>query len=77
METIGIREVSGERILAAADRGEVLGITNGRVLAGVLMPLVPETAERLVDQNLTRILHSIREGGSGISKRAALSTWEP
>ncbi|MFI6567051.1 ROK family protein [Streptomyces sp. NPDC050534] len=62
METIGIREVSGERIMAAADRGEVLGITNGRVLAGVLMPLVPETVDRLVDQNLTRILHSIREG---------------
>ncbi|WP_320785006.1 ROK family protein [Streptomyces sp. CRN 30] len=62
METIGIREVSGDLIKAAADRGDVLGITNGRVLAGVLMPLKQTTVERLVDQNLTRILQNTREG---------------
>ncbi len=62
METIGIREVSGDLIKAAAERGEVLGITNGRVLAGVLMPLQQATVERLVDQNLTRILQNTREG---------------
>lgn len=62
METIGIREVSGDVIKAAAERGEVLGITNGRVLAGVLMPLKRGTVERLVDQNLTRIVQNTREG---------------
>ncbi|GAA2285403.1 hypothetical protein GCM10010145_55190 [Streptomyces ruber] len=62
MKTIGIREVSGDVIKAAAECGEVLGITNGRVLAGVLMPLKQATVERLVDQNLTRILQNTREG---------------
>ncbi|MEU5952550.1 ROK family protein [Streptomyces sp. NPDC047525] len=62
MQTIGIRQVSGDLIAAAAERGEVLGITNGRVLAGVLMPLTTKTVEHLLDQNLTRIVQNIREG---------------
>lgn len=62
MKTIGIRQVSGDLIAAAAERGEVLGITNGRVLAGVLMPLTTKTVEHLVDQNITRIVQNIRQG---------------
>lgn len=60
MKTIGIRSLSGDAIKAAVSRNEMLGITNGRLLAGVLMPLSAMTLERLMDRNLTRIEESIR-----------------
>ena len=76
MKTIGIREVSGERITAAVAAGDVLGITNGRVLAGVLMPLTTETVEHLVDQNVTRIVQNIREGEREVAEGGSVSLEE-
>ncbi|MCT9094164.1 ROK family protein [Streptomyces sp. ASQP_92] len=60
MKTIGIRDLSGDLIKMAAGQGEMLGITNDRLLAGVLMPLSGNTLEHLVDRDLTRIEESIR-----------------
>ncbi|CAM5736261.1 hypothetical protein [Streptomyces afghaniensis 772] [Streptomyces afghaniensis] len=67
MKTIGIREMSGELIKKVTDQGQVIGITSGRVLAGVLMPIGPEIVEQLVDRNLARIKDSVRRGEEDVA----------
>lgn len=62
MRTIGIRNVNGPLIKEAAGQGEVLGITSGRVLAAVLLPLGEGSVERLVAQNRARIELGIAHG---------------
>lgn len=62
MRTIGIRNINGPLIKEAAGQGEVLGITSGRVLSAVLLPLGEGSVERLVAQNRARIELGIAHG---------------
>ena len=62
VQTIGIRDLSAPVIAAAADRDELIGITNGRVLAGVLLPFSTSYVQQLVEQNITRVLRNVARG---------------
>jgi hypothetical protein len=62
MRTLAIRELTGPAVRRAADADEIIGITNDRILAGVLIPISPDWVEQLVEQNLTRVVRNIRGG---------------
>jgi antitoxin (DNA-binding transcriptional repressor) of toxin-antitoxin stability system len=59
MQTIGIRQLTGARLRAAADRSEPLGVTNGGALCAVLLPVTQRWVEQLVEQNFSRLLYGI------------------
>jgi hypothetical protein len=62
MRKMAIRELTAPKIRQAAEDEEVIGITNNRVLAGVLIPVRGDWVEQLIEQNLSRIVHNIRRG---------------
>jgi hypothetical protein len=71
---VSIRDVSGALIEEAADRKELLGITNNRVLTGVLVPMTRALVDQLVELNISRVLHSISRGEGEIASKASLDT---
>lgn len=62
MRTLAIRELTAPALRQAAEVNEVIGITNDRVLAGVLFPIGRDWVQQLVEQNLSRIVHNVRRG---------------
>lgn len=62
MRTMAIRELTGPALRRAAEDNEVVGITNDRVLAGILFPIGRDWVEQLVDQNLSRIVRNVQRG---------------
>jgi len=66
--TLGIRELSAPAIARAAEHRQLIHITNGGVLAGVLVPVSNSEVQQLVDQNLTRVIHNINRGEREIQK---------
>ena len=58
MKTLAIRELTGPALRRAADADEVIGITNDRILAGVLVPISREWVEQLVEQNLPQLMRN-------------------
>jgi len=62
MRPVSIRELSGRVIDEAAQKGEVLGITNERRLCAVLIPVRQKWVDQLVEHNLSRILHAVDLG---------------
>jgi len=59
---MAIRELTGPALKRAAEDNEVIGITNDRVLAGILFPIGRDWVEQLVDQNLSRIVRNVQRG---------------
>ena len=62
MKTLAIRELDAPTICQAAQQEQVIGITNGRVLAGVLVPISPQWVHQLIEGHFSRIAHNIRRG---------------
>lgn len=67
MRTLAIRELTGPALRRAAEGDEVIGITNDRILAGVLIPISREWVEQLIDQNLSRVVRNVRRGEQEIT----------
>jgi antitoxin (DNA-binding transcriptional repressor) of toxin-antitoxin stability system len=67
---VSIRQISGKLLSEAAERGETLGITTDNVLAGVLVPVTPRWIDHLIENNISRILHSIARGENEIASGA-------
>jgi len=59
---MAIRELSAPAIHAAAEHGEIIGITNGRMMAAVLYPISPTLTEQLVYRSLSRVTRNIARG---------------
>jgi hypothetical protein len=62
MRTLAIRDLDAPTICQAAEQDQVIGITNGRVLAGVLVPISRDWVHQLIDGHFSRIVHNIRRG---------------
>ena len=59
---MAIRELTAPALRHAAEDNEVIGITNDRVLAGILFPIGRDWVEQLVEQNLSRIVRNVQRG---------------
>jgi hypothetical protein len=74
MRCIGIRQVSAKVLQEAAERHEVLGLTSDNVLTGLLCPVTPAWIERLIEQNISSVLNSIKQGEKEIESEVPVST---
>jgi hypothetical protein len=61
VKTISVRDLRGESLAADAREGLLVGITNYRVLIGVVVPVTPAWVEHLIDYNWSRVKQSIDE----------------
>lgn len=68
MKTISVRNLRGESLAASAHQGDLVGITNYRVLIGVLVPVTAAWVEHLIDYNWSRVKQSIDEAEQEASK---------
>jgi hypothetical protein len=55
--SVGIRELSADRIEQAGRNKEILVLTNDRVLTGLVVPVTQQLVELLVEKNLSRVMH--------------------
>src|SRR5262249_44348592 len=62
METISIRNLRGSVLQELARSGEPLGISNHRVLVGVMIPVAAAWVEHLIDYNWSQLRHDIDTG---------------
>jgi predicted NBD/HSP70 family sugar kinase len=74
METVAIRELSGELIAGATAQGQVLGITNKGALMGVLVPLTGEVAQRMANRDAADVQESARQAEADLASGRAMST---
>lgn len=74
METVSIRGLRGAALRDRARKGEVLAITNHRVLVGVLIPAVAGWVEHLIYQNWSRVRQSIAEGEQAMADGTPMVT---
>jgi hypothetical protein len=70
---VGIRDFSAKVLEEAARRHRVVGLTIGNVLAGVVCPVTPEWVGRLIEQNVSNIVESIRQGEKEIESGEPLT----
>lgn len=61
MKTISVRDLRGKSLAADARQGVLVGITNYRVLIGVLVPVTPAWVEHLIEYNWSRVRQNIDE----------------
>jgi len=73
MKTMAIRELTAPALRHAAEANEVIGITNDRVLAGILFPIGRDWVEQLVEQNLSRIVRNVHRGEQEVETVLAAS----
>jgi hypothetical protein len=71
---VGIRDLSAARIERAAEDGELLILTNDRVLIGVVVPVSQRLVEFLIAQNLTRVMQSIHNAEHSVAAKNRFST---
>lgn len=62
IRTIRVGDLSAAEISRAGENGEALAVTNDRVLIGILIPVTQGLVEFLIEQNIDKVLHHIRQG---------------
>lgn len=76
MRRVSIRELNGSLFQHAAETGELIGVTNDRRLAAVLLPVTPGWVDQLVEDHFSRLLRSIERGQRAIAGGKPLFGWE-
>jgi predicted NBD/HSP70 family sugar kinase/antitoxin (DNA-binding transcriptional repressor) of toxin-antitoxin stability system len=74
METVTVRELSGELITRATAQGQTLGITNRGSLVGVLLPLTRHVLERLGRRDAAEIGKGVHQAEVEMASGERLST---
>ncbi|MFB9704376.1 hypothetical protein [Rhodococcus aetherivorans] len=74
METIKIRDVRGDLIEELAQAGKLVGITNNRVLVGVLCPVTQRWIEHVVEMNYSRLQQNLPAGEREVASKQPLTT---
>jgi hypothetical protein len=74
METIKIRELRGSTLEEYARKGELVGLTRDRALIAVVIPIVQAWVEQLIDQNWSRVMHSVATGETELASPAKMTT---
>jgi hypothetical protein len=71
---VGIRQLSARRIEQAGHSRELLVLTNGRLLVGIVVPVTQRLVEFLVSQNLSRVLYNIGQAESTVAAGEPFTT---
>jgi hypothetical protein len=62
IRTIRVGDLSAAEIEKAGGKGEALAVTNDRALIGILIPVTRGLVEFLIEQNIDKVIHHIRQG---------------
>lgn len=60
METVAIRDLSGDFIARASEAGELLGVTNMGALVGVLVPLTRDVLQRMTVRDAAQVKERLK-----------------
>jgi hypothetical protein len=74
MDTVNIRDLRGAALREHALRGELLAITNHRVLIGIVIPAVQGWVEHLITGNWRQVSQSITEAEKSIADGEPMTT---
>jgi len=74
MRTISIRDVRGSDLEEYARAGELVGVTNHRVLIGVVVPVTQSWVEHMIDHNWSRVRQNVAEGEQGMAYESPMVT---
>lgn len=74
METVAVRDLSGEVITRAAAQGQTLGVTNRGSLSGVLLPLTRRVLERLARRDAGDIGKGVQQAEQEMASGERLTT---
>jgi hypothetical protein len=74
LRTVSIRDVRGASLAESARRGELVGVTNHRVLIAVVVPMTLTWIEHVIEHNWSRVQQSITEGETDIAAAAPMVT---
>jgi predicted NBD/HSP70 family sugar kinase/antitoxin (DNA-binding transcriptional repressor) of toxin-antitoxin stability system len=74
METVTVRELSGELITGATARGQTLGVTNRGTLVAVLLPLTRHVLERIARRDAQVIQRDVDRAEAEMAAERDLAT---
>lgn len=74
MDSVSIRDLRGADLRERALRGELLAITNHRVLIGVVIPAVSGWVEHLISRNWRQVSQSIAEAEKTLAAGESMTT---
>ena len=74
MQTVAVRELSGELITRVTARGQILGITNMGSLVGVLVPLTREIIQHMATRDAADVQASAHQADAELRSGQAMST---
>lgn len=74
MRRVGIRSLNGKLFQEAAAAGEMIGVTNDRHLAAVLLPITPGWVDQVVQDHFSRLFRSIESGERQLAEGKPLPT---
>jgi antitoxin (DNA-binding transcriptional repressor) of toxin-antitoxin stability system len=74
MRHVAIRQLNGALFQEAAERGELVGITNDKQLAAVLVPITPGWIDQIIEDHFTRLLRSIESGQKAVANDVSLTS---
>ena len=76
MRRVSIRDLNGSLFEQAAESGELIGVTNDRRLAAVLLPVTPGWVDQIIEDHFSRLLRSIEQGHKATASGKPLLGWE-
>jgi len=71
--TVRIGDLSAAAIEQAGQSGQTLAITHDRELIGFIIPVTQELVQYLIEQNMSRVLHSVALGEKQLSAAGGLT----
>src|SRR5690348_97729 len=74
METVAVRELSGELITSVVARGQILGVTNMGALVGVLVPLTRDVMQRMAIRDAAGVQRTAEQADEGLRSGRPMST---
>jgi hypothetical protein len=74
VRTVRMGDLSAGLIGKAGEAGQVLALTHDRELIGIVIPVTQDLVQFLIEQNMTRVLHSVRVGEKQFRAPGMLTT---
>jgi predicted NBD/HSP70 family sugar kinase/antitoxin (DNA-binding transcriptional repressor) of toxin-antitoxin stability system len=74
VETVAIRDLSGDFIARASEAGELLGVTNMGALVGVLVPLTRDVLQRMTARDAAQVRERLKRAEEELESGQSAST---
>jgi len=76
MRRVSIRDLNGRLFEEISESNELIGVTNDRRLAAVLLPVTHGWVDQIIEDHFSRLLRSIEQGQKAVGAGKPLLGWE-